>query len=241
MIKRIYNYVKNNPFNPVLLVIMFALIGGVALFLFQSSDKSIDYFLTFVSIGVSAAIVQCSMIQNRIQKDNVKIQLFDKRFAVYQSVIDTITIIKRNNWDRYLLFSEVDVNKQMIQIEEALYKSVQLSACLFDNMICDKLYDVNDAFCGVVKSYKDMIIENAKSFSTQEEIQEYLVDLNSYILSPTGLNSKECEELLKKKYPKSYILLMDFCKECDAYISLINESGIIKDFRKYIIIDGLDR
>lgn len=63
-------------------------------------ENSMECFLTCLELGISAAMVQCTLIQNRIQKDNIKIQLFDKRYSVFQSVLDTITLIKRDNWDR---------------------------------------------------------------------------------------------------------------------------------------------
>lgn len=68
-----------------------------------AGDKAMNVFLTFIGLGISAAVVQCAIIQNAIQKDNIKIQLFDKRYKVYQSVLNTITLIKRDNWDRYIL------------------------------------------------------------------------------------------------------------------------------------------
>jgi predicted TPR repeat methyltransferase len=50
-----------------------------------------------------------------------------------------MTILQRDDWDRYVLLKENDMNKQMIQIEEELYKSVYLSECLFDKDVYDKL------------------------------------------------------------------------------------------------------
>lgn len=47
-----------------------------------TDDKSMNVFLTFIGLGISAAVVQCAIIQNTIQKDNIKIQLFDKRYKV---------------------------------------------------------------------------------------------------------------------------------------------------------------
>ena len=69
--------------------------GVILLVVLNGNEKSMDYFLSCVGLGISAAVVQCTLIQNRIQKDNIKIQLFDKRYSVFQSVLDTITLIKR--------------------------------------------------------------------------------------------------------------------------------------------------
>ncbi|MEG2066582.1 MAG: hypothetical protein RRZ65_02925 [Tannerellaceae bacterium] len=239
--KKVFNYIKSTPLNPIWLIVIFTLIGGLILCLFQDDDKAMEHFLTCVGIGISAAIVQSSLIQQRIQKDNIKIQLFDKRYKIFQTVLDSITLIKRDNWDRYILFSENDISKQVIYIEEELYKSVQLSVCLFDKKMHAKLVSVNNAFCKVAKSYKDMLVANIKNFESHEEVQEFLILLKSHLLSESGLGSKEYEENIRERFPKTYITLIDFSKECDAYLALINKCDIVKDFGKYIIVDKLEK
>ena len=181
----------------------------------------------------------CAITQNKIQKDNIKIELFDKRYSVLQSFLDSVTIIKRDNWDRYLLFNENDISKQMLQIEENMYKSVQLSFCLFDEKLCRKLVEVNNAFTEVVESYKEMLVANLENFTSQKEIKEFLELLTTQVLLKNGFNTQEYEDTLKKQFPKTYISIINFNKECSAYLSLIDECGIIKDFREYLFIDKL--
>lgn len=240
-IKKIISFIKKNPLNPVLLVFFFSLIGLVLLILNQKEEDSFDIFLTCISLGISAAVVQCALIQNRIQKDNIKIQLFDKRYAIFQTVLDSITIIQRDNWDRYLLFKDDDINKQIIQIEENFYKSVQLSICLFDKELYFKLVKVNNAFCNIVQSYKDILTSNIKNFSSQKDIQDFLGLFNSYLLSHEGLNSDEFNTNLKKQFPETYTTILDFSEKCKEYLSLVEECGIIKDFGRYIIVNELEK
>lgn len=239
--KKFWKYLHNRPLNPILIILFFTIIGGVLLVTLNGSENSMNYFLSCVGLGISAAVVQCTLIQNRIQKDNIKIQLFDKRYGVFQSVLDTITLIKRDNWDRYILFNENDINKQMILIEENLYKSVQLSPCLFDNDLHTKLVAVNNAFCKVAKAYKNMLTVNLANLEDRNKVQEYIYVLNTHILSNTGLGSEKYETDLKEKFPNVYINLMEFSKECEAYITYVEESGIIKDLGKDIVVSRLDK
>ena len=139
------------------------------------------------------------------------------------------------------MFNGNDVFKQMIDIEENLYKSVQLSICLFDHDLYVKLCAVNDAFCKVAKSFKNMLVTNIDSLSSEEEVQSFLKQISSQIVSQDGLNSKEYEDKLKDKFPKVYISLKEFTDECDAYISFVEECGIKKEFGKYIVVDKFDR
>lgn len=228
MKRGIWNYINSTPLNPILLIVIFTIIGYLALVLL----KEMEYFFSCVGIGISAAVVQCTMIQNRIQKDNIKIQLFDKRNMAFQNVLDSVTIIKRDNWDRFILFNDSNINRQILQIEKDLYKSEQLSKYIFDKDVYMKFIKVNNAFCRVAKSYKNMLTTN-QNIKTQNNAQEYIELFYSFILSRTESGEKE----LINKFPKAYFNLMDFSRECDAYLSLVEECGIINDFGKYIIVD----
>lgn len=239
--KRVWNYINSRPLNPVILILFFTIIGGIIFYIFRESEDAFDYFFTCFGTGISIAVFQCAYIQNQIQKDNIKIQLFDKRYSVYRSVMDTITIIKRDNWDRCILFDNIDTNRQILQIEENLFKSVHLSACLFDADLYTKLIDINNAFCKVAEAYKKMLINNLKSLKTEEEKQEFIALFRSHILSQEETISKDYDKELKEKFPQVYISLMEFNNECSTYISFIENSGIIKDFKEYIIIDRLDK
>ena len=88
-------------YNTTLIIVSCTIIGCILLIFFRSDDNAIEYFLSCIGLGISIAVMQCARIQNQIQKDNIKIQQFDKRYNVFQSVLETITIIKRDNWDRY--------------------------------------------------------------------------------------------------------------------------------------------
>lgn len=239
--RKFWNYINRTPLNPIILIVFFTIAGGFLMISLGDDKNSMEYFLTCVGLGISAAVVQCTLIQNRIQKDNIKIQLFDKRYSVFQSVLDTITLIKRDNWDRYILFKENDINKQMILTEENLYKSVQLSVCLFDNDLHSKLVEVNNAFCKVTKAYKNMLTANLEELADQGNAQEYLSVLTTHILSSAGLGSEKYENDLKVKFPNVYINLMEFSKECEAYLAFIEQCGIVKDLGKYVVVSKLDK
>ena len=226
--------------NPVWWVVLFSLIGLFALLLLRGNENAMEYFLSCVGIGISAAVVECSIRQNQIQKDNIKIQLFDKRYNVYKSLIDAMTILQRDDQDRYVLLKENDMNKQMIQIEEELYKSVYLSECLFDKDVYDKLENINNAFCKVAQSYKNMLVANLSNLSSQDDAQEFLSLFRECLLSSSPTAVQDYNEALSQKQPKTYEALMAFAKEAQAYTDLVYKSGILSDIKKYIRVDMLD-
>ena len=227
----------STPLNPIILIIIFIFIGMIPALML---DNGINYFLTCISLGTSFAVVQCAIIQNKIQKDNIRIQLFDKRYAVFQTIIDSITIIKRNNWDRYMLLQNVDVNNQIISIEEELYKCVHLSTYLFDSDFSDKLLKINNGYCAVVQAYKNLLVFSMSTFTEAEAIA-FKNLLSSHMLLPDGLNSQLYQDELKEMFPKTYISLLEFSNVCNSYLEIIGQTGILKEFPKYINVDGLDK
>ncbi len=236
--KKLLNYLNSKPISPLILFLCFTILGAITcILIFENSNYAVQCFISFMGLGLSAAIVQCSMIQNSVQKDNIKISLFEKRYTILQTLLDTVTIIKRDNWDRYILFKGNDINYQMIQAEENLYKSTQLASCLFDNELCIKLNKANNAFCKVVASYKNLLIENISNLKSSE-LKEYIHSFNDALISNKYLN-QEYENFLKNRFPKTYISILNFNKECTDYLSFINDLGIIKDINKYLLVDDL--
>lgn len=234
------NKCKTFTINPVWIIVFCIIIGGVNLIIMGADDKSMNVFLTLIGLGISAAVVQCAIIQNTIQKDNIKIQLFDKRYKVYQSVLNTITLIKRDNWDRYILFNGNDINQQFLLAEEELYKSVNLSQFLFDNDVYLKLKDINNSFDKVAKAYKNMCITNVQSIQSDGRTSEYILLFQQFLASRQN-GSVKYENELKDKFPKEYIAIMEFSKECDSYLTVVEESKILTDIGKYIKVDNLDK
>ena len=49
------------------------------------------------------------------------------------------------------------------------------------------------------------------------------------------------ENDLKEKFPNVYINFMEFSKECEAYITFVEECGILKDIGRYVVVDKLDK
>lgn len=196
----------------------------------------IEYILTGVGTCLSTMLVYCAYKQNKIQKDNIKIQLFDKRYSIYKSVLDSITIFKRDNWERYILFYENDISKQLIKIEENLYQAVQLSVCLFDKELYEKTILVNDAFCKVADAYKNMLMSALASMN-EEKKEEFITIYKRQIVSEQGFNLDEYKEI----FPKAYIAMMEFSRKCEDYINLVNKLQIIKSFHKYIAVNGLEK
>ena len=58
------------------------------------------------------------------------------------------------------------------------------------------------------------------------------------------MSSRDCEEYLNKLktlFPKAYILLTEFSKECQEYLAKIEETKILENIGKEVNIRNIDK
>ena len=235
---------KNKPLNPLILLVFCLLIGLALLFLIEDSNRALDIFFVLLGSGISMALLQSAIIQNAIQKDNIKLQLFDKRYQVLEAILDSITLVRRDNWDRFMMFgTENDpnfVNRQIFNTEEKLYKAAQLSVSIFDSELVDKIVQVNNAYCTVARSYKKMFVSNLQSLEDQAKRDKFMSIVSKHFVAPEGLDYEKMDAELKNTLPELYLPLLEFSQECDKYVNLIIDLKVLGDFSKYVIIRDLD-
>lgn len=235
---------NTKPLNPVLMIVFCALVGLLMLLYSDDINQGINIFLTMLGIGISAAIGQAAIIQNAIHKDNIKLQMFDKRYQILQTLLDSIALVRRDNWDRYLLLGAGDdpqyINRQIIDTEERLYKAVQLSVSLFDVDLNAKMVQVNNAYCAVSRSYKRMFVTNINLLEDIELRARFFAIISKYFASAEELDYQKMDAELKSEVPQLYMPLYEFSQNCEEYVKLIDELKILQDFNKYVIIRNID-
>ena len=235
---------NTKPLNPVLMIVFCALVGLLMLLYSDDINQGINIFLTMLGIGISAAIGQAAIIQNAIHKDNIKLQMFDKRYQILQTLLDSIALVRRDNWDRYLLLGAGDdpqyINHQLIDTEERLYNAVQLSVSLFDVDLNAKMVQVNNAYCAVSRSYKRMFVTNTNLLEDIELRARFFAIISKYFASAEELDYQKMDAELKSEVPQLYMPLYEFSQNCEEYVKLIDELKILQDFNKYVIIRDID-
>ena len=235
----------NRPLDPIYLVLLFTLIAVIVGILMKDNPDVLTYFLTLIGIGMSAAMVQCYILQIEIQKDNIKLQMFDKRYQVLQTVLDSITLVQRDNWDRLILLSseqsrQCDINTQIVDIEERLRQSVDLSIALFDPTFNNKLSLVSKAYSKVAKAYKDMLVQNVIYLQESDnKLQSFVKLMGKYYTNVDNSAACEFDQELEKELPKVFGKISEFNQECSRYMKVIDETDILNDFNKYVIIRDL--
>ena len=234
----------SKPLNPLIILVFCALLGLVVLLIIDNVDRAMDVFLALLGAGISLALLQSAIIQNAIQKDNIKLQLFDKRYQVLEVILDSIALVRRDNWDRYVMFgSDTNtniVNRQIIDTEERLYKVTQLSISIFDTELVGKIEKVNNAYCAVAGSYKKMFVTTLLSLENQVMRDQFMAIVSTHFISPEGLDYEKMDAELKDKLPEVYLPLLEFAQECDTYVNLIADLKVLGDFNKYVIIRDID-
>ena len=72
IVKKNMKILCSKPLNPLVLIVFFALLGLVGMFVVDDVDSGVEMFLALIGTGISLAVVQTAIIQNAIQKDNIK-------------------------------------------------------------------------------------------------------------------------------------------------------------------------
>ena len=236
--KRFIRKIINWRTYPVWMILIATLIGLIPLLLLNS----IDLFFICVGTGISAAVVQCAIMQNNIQKDNIKLQLFDKRYSVYEVILDSRALIKRNDWGRHILKKGNNISSEILEMEERLDKATKLSTVLFDLDVLDKIIEINNQYCEVANAYKNLLVKGNSLFTSKEDHQNFTFLLSKYLMSnETEADVKEYTNKLKESYPKIYVLINEYSAQCQLYISKIEDSKILSRLAKDIIISDLDK
>ena len=236
--KRVVGKYFNNYIATVWIILVSVLIGFISYCI--SQDKEVFYFC--VGTGISIAVLLCAIAQNNIQKDNITLQLFDKRYQVYNTILETKTLLQRNNWGRYVIAHGNDVTSEVLDLEEKLNQVTQLSAVLFSGDIKDKMIYINDQYCRVADKYKSLLVAGTKILSTDEVKIAYLQVISEYLLSnETITDNIEFNNKLKSNFPQLYIPIYEFSLECQNYLAKIEETQILSLMEKEVVIKDLDK
>lgn len=230
------NNLFKRPLNPLYIILGFTAIALIIAFLASDDPNALTYFFTVVGLGIYSASVQCAIISNDKQESQIKLELFDKRYQVLQSILDSITLVRRDNWDRLMLFNEKEynINTQIIDIEERLYQVSHLSKHLFDCKLHEKICIINNAFCNVSKTYKITLVQNLSHLHQTDKLNMFIDLIRTYYLDSDENSSIKFEKKLSELFPEEYKNLNDFGKACNEYLELIDRTQILKEFDKYL-------
>lgn len=119
MCKKIISFFQRTPGLPAVAVsVVFLVIYLFGSCIFKNmSQKEITEGLDGIGIIANIAIalalleitIRIGYGQIKVQRDNIKIQMFDKRYAVYEAIADSLDIAMRKDYSDFVLSGMIDL------------------------------------------------------------------------------------------------------------------------------------
>lgn len=225
--------------TPTIGILIVSFVIGLLLLLIH---EDIDMFFLCVGTGVSIAVLLCSIMQNKIHKDNIKLQLFEKRYQVYSTILETKTLLQRTNWGRYIIAHGNNVNYEILSLEDKLCQAAQLSALLFSEDISKIVHDINDRYHVVADKYKQTLVVASQVLSAEKDKAVLLQILEEYLMSSEkATDNIQFNQRLQTTFPLLFASIIEFTTECQNYLVKIENTQIFHFLEQEVVIRDVDK
>ena len=227
-----------------------AIILGVILYMEKTSSS--DEFNTSLAIFTSISTVFLAFImavityeigshQEKVQRDAIKMQLFDRRYKIFETIENSHTVITTNDYSNFVLSGYCNdpfsINKKIYDIKEQLRDAAMLSQALFDEKLTRKIKEASDRYEKLYNFYFTLF----KTYNSLVYDEKYLEKVENSLLTVTEKENQQCDKELKKEFPNFYNSNELFKLQTAQYSDWLAESGILIDFDKYLKINDLDK
>ena len=201
-----------------------------------------------MSLFLSALLIHVTYLigkhQNSLQKANIKLALYDKRYKIYEVIVrtkhlsDTADMVK---WNLQRKGEESYIISQMSEIHDELYNASVVAHTVFPKEIALK---VEEAY----KLFNMTILEHLHAVKKLEEIApddfDKLMKLSRELkdISKQNLDTVDREHAfaLLSKFVTMTNYTPSQYKKRKEYMNWLSESKILEDIQPYITIDKLD-
>jgi hypothetical protein len=198
-----------------------------------------------LTICIITVTILIGIRQNKLQKNTLKLQLFEKRYNVYNAIIQSLTIVSNSDFSDYVLSGNTDptdINKLIYNAKYNLNSASILSESLFNKNEHKKISNINVKFKEVTflhfNIFKIYLQPNADK---QELMKKYSVLYQKKILATNAIDIEKYDVLLKTECKEIYDDIIAFNNKISEYKSLIEETKILNDLDKYLLINEIDK
>lgn len=179
--------------------------------------------------------------QNLISKQNIKLQLFDKRYKVFETIVSSSRVVSERNYSNQILSIGLDdpnfINKKVMESVEKMYDAAILSQTLFDKELSAKIFKANNKYKALTDIHFKIIKQHIALTANAEFSELY----KALLVATDDAETARIEGELNQKFPTFEPANNHFNSEVAHFNEWVNESGLYKDFDKYLMISELDK
>ena len=231
--------------NPYIIVsIVFVALVAAVLYMLNKNDSSTELYVNSL-LGVftfflTSLLVINAIKQNEISNRNIKLQLFDKRYKVFETIVGSHKMITEKDYSNLIISNlggDPDfLNKKVLELTAKMHDAAILSQTLFD----DELYQkISKAY----QKYQELCDLHFKIVKQHIDLSENTEFKELFKMSLLAINDTERMKYiddLNEKFPPFQSKNDHFISETAHYTEWIKESNILSDFDKYLKISELD-
>ena len=211
----------------------------------QTLSAVSSLFLSALLISVTYHI---GKRQNDLQKANIKLALYEKRFQVYQAIVQTKSLHECDFTLSKRLLREDDkmpqtVISRMCNIRNELYQSSVIAHTIFPQALAKKIEETYRRFDEVIIEHLDIVDKDYAVIKNSSD--EELMNISHMVKELRDLTPQTID--ISKHLP----LMQDFINifgidnlrydKRTGYYNWLIESKVLEEIQPYITIEALDK
>lgn len=201
----------------------------------------IDIMFGIVTIMLSVAIAISAILQTIISQRNIKLQLFDKRYKVFETIVSSSCVVSERNYSNQILSIGLDdpnfINKKVMESVEKMHDAAILSQTLFDKELSAKIFKAYTKY----KALAEMHFGILKQHIYLIDNPDFKILYQTLLITTDDNEIARIERKLNNKFPTFQPMNNQFNLEVAHFNEWVEESGLYKAFDKYLIINELDQ
>jgi len=173
--------------------------------------------------------------QSVILKQNIKIQLFDKRYSVYNALIEAYRFVNRKDIILMVfsnIFNPDELQKKLYEYSENISEKAGLSQTVFDKTIHDKMIKLSMFYHNIFVSYLQLYSNSSNMNLTPRQKQDYFK-----LLVNNNTNISDYNSII----PGFDKIMNEWTTNVKEFNQYFEECGIMYDFDKYLLIKDMDK
>lgn len=209
----------------------------------HSNDAMVT--LTIVNVVLSIVLVTATILlgrqQNQVQKNNIKSQLFDKRYEVYKAIIDAKAFLNRGDhlMNGFYIENYFDNLGQIFLDKIEKLNDAQLSAeTLFGHEIHEKAKNITALFAKARMKFFEL---NLVGYNYRNQLSPEQLKCIRQIIVNNALDSATIQCEIEKIIPGFFKKIPEWLDAVKNFNDYVHESGIMTDFDDYLKINDIDK
>lgn len=179
--------------------------------------------------------------QVELQRNNIKLQLFDKRYKVYKAIIDAKGFLNRGDHFLNGIYDSDyfdNLGRTFTNHLECLNDAYLESEALFSRDVHNKLKEITTLFAKARLKFFEL---NKVGYSYIDKLTEEQLNHIRAIVFMNAIDMETIREEIEKIAPHLFDRIPEWTNAVKEFNDYISECGIMRDFDDYLIINSIDR